>query len=125
MCIPALVLPTCSSEEETMKHSRTSALIAIAAVTASSLVACKNNKETAAMDSAAGRVDSAAVTGLKLDQVSAKLVGAPAQCKLTVKRPEEMNAALSQQLSQLGPDQRDPSLTIGAEYANRIVVKCP
>jgi putative membrane protein len=44
-----------------MKHSRTSALIAIAAVTASSLVACKNNKETAAMDSAAGRVDSAAV----------------------------------------------------------------
>jgi hypothetical protein len=61
MCIPALVLPTCSSEEETMKHSRTSALIAIAAVTASSLVACKNNKEAAAMDSAAGRVDSAAV----------------------------------------------------------------
>ena len=55
----------------------------------------------------------------------AKLVGAPVQCKLTVKRPEEMNAALSQQLSQLGPDQRDPSLTIGAEYANRIVVKCP
>jgi ABC-type uncharacterized transport system substrate-binding protein len=55
----------------------------------------------------------------------AKLVGAPAQCKLTVKRPEEMSAALSQQLSQLGPDQRDPSLTIGAEYANRIMVKCP
>src|SRR6266851_3169018 len=46
----------------------------------------------------------------------AKLVGAPAQCKLTVRRPEEMNAALSQQLSQLGPDQRDPSLTIGDEY---------
>ena len=55
----------------------------------------------------------------------AKLVGAPTQCKLTVRRPEEMNAALSQQLSQLGPDQRDPSLTIGAEYANKIVVKCP
>jgi ABC-type uncharacterized transport system substrate-binding protein len=55
----------------------------------------------------------------------AKLVGAPAQCKLTIKRPEEMSAALSQQLSQLGPDQRDPSLTIGAEYANRIMVKCP
>src|SRR5215813_4522683 len=52
----------------------------------------------------------------------AKLVGAPAQCKLTVKRPEEMSAALSQQLSQLGPDQRDPSLTISAEYANRIMV---
>jgi ABC-type uncharacterized transport system substrate-binding protein len=59
------------------------------------------------------------------DKDPAKLTGAPAQCKLTVKRPEEMNAALSQQLSQLGPDQRDPSLTIGAEYANKIVVKCP
>jgi ABC-type uncharacterized transport system substrate-binding protein len=55
----------------------------------------------------------------------AKLVGAPAQCKLAVARPEEMNAALAQQLSQLGPDQRDPSLTIGAQYANKLVVKCP
>ena len=55
----------------------------------------------------------------------AKLVGAPAQCKVTVRRPEEMNAALSQQLSQLGADQRDPTLTIGSEYANKIVVKCP
>src|SRR5215831_3902140 len=34
----------------------------------------------------------------------AKLVGAPAQCKLTIKRPEEMSAALSQLLSQLGRD---------------------
>jgi putative membrane protein len=40
-----------------MKHSRTSALIAIAVVTASSLVACKKN-DYAASDSAAGRVDS-------------------------------------------------------------------
>jgi len=55
----------------------------------------------------------------------AKLVGAPGQCKLTVARPEEMNAALAQQLSQLGPDQRDTSLTIGAQYANKLVVKCP
>ena len=55
----------------------------------------------------------------------AKLVGAPAQCKLTVGRPEDMTPALSQQLSQLGPDQRDPNLTIGAEYANKLLVKCP
>lgn len=55
----------------------------------------------------------------------AKLVGAPAQCKLTVGKPQEMNAALAQQLSQLGPDQRDPTLTIGAEYANKLSVKCP
>jgi ABC-type uncharacterized transport system substrate-binding protein len=55
----------------------------------------------------------------------AKLAGAPAKCKLTVGRPAEMGSALSQRLSQLGPNQRDPTLTIGAEYANKIAVKCP
>ena len=55
----------------------------------------------------------------------AKLVGAPAQCKLTVGKPQEMGAAMSQQLSQLGPDQKNTSLTIGAEFANKISVKCP
>jgi ABC-type uncharacterized transport system substrate-binding protein len=54
-----------------------------------------------------------------------KLVGAPAQCKLSVLSPEQMNAELSGRLSQLGADQRDPTLTIGSEYANKIVVKCP
>jgi ABC-type uncharacterized transport system substrate-binding protein len=53
-----------------------------------------------------------------------KLAGAPAQCKLTVGKPQEMGAALAQQLSQLGPDQRDPSLLIGSEFANKIQVKC-
>ena len=55
----------------------------------------------------------------------AKLVGAPAQCKLTVGKPQEMGAAMSQQLSQLGPDQKNTSLTIGAEFANKLTVKCP
>ncbi len=55
----------------------------------------------------------------------AKLVGAPAQCKLSVLNPEQMNADLSARLSQLGANQRDPTLTIGSEYANKIVVKCP
>jgi ABC-type uncharacterized transport system substrate-binding protein len=54
-----------------------------------------------------------------------KLVGAPAQCKLAVVNPQQMDAALAQRLGQLGPDQRDPTLTIGAEFANKIVVKCP
>jgi ABC-type uncharacterized transport system substrate-binding protein len=40
----------------------------------------------------------------------AKLVGAPARCKLSVVNPEQMDAALSQQLAQLGADQRDPTL---------------
>src|SRR5215475_2067250 len=55
----------------------------------------------------------------------AKLVGAPAQCKLSVVNPQQMDAALSQQLSQVGPDQRNPGLTIGSEFANKLVVKCP
>jgi ABC-type uncharacterized transport system substrate-binding protein len=55
----------------------------------------------------------------------AKLAGAPAKCKLTVGQPQEMGAALTQRLSQLGRDQRDPTLMIGAEFANKISVKCP
>ena len=55
----------------------------------------------------------------------AKLTGAPAKCKLLVGRPQEMGVALTQRLGQLGRDQRDPSLTIGAEYANKISVRCP
>jgi len=54
-----------------------------------------------------------------------KLVGAPAHCKLSIGRPQEMSAALTQRLSQLPADQRDPSLTVGAEFANKIFVKCP
>ena len=42
-----------------------------------------------------------------------------------VGKPQDMGADLAQRLSQLGPDQRDPSLTIGAEFANKISVKCP
>jgi ABC-type uncharacterized transport system substrate-binding protein len=53
-----------------------------------------------------------------------KLVGAPAQCKLSILNPDQMNSDLSMRLSQLGADQRDPNLTIGSEYANKIVVKC-
>jgi ABC-type uncharacterized transport system substrate-binding protein len=54
-----------------------------------------------------------------------KLVGAPVQCKLSVLNPEQMDTSLSQQLAQLATGQRDPTLTIGSEYANKIVVKCP
>lgn len=54
-----------------------------------------------------------------------RLAGAPAKCKLSIGKPAEMGAALAQQLSQLGPDQRDASLTIGSEFANKIIVTCP
>jgi ABC-type uncharacterized transport system substrate-binding protein len=53
------------------------------------------------------------------------LVGAPAGCKLVVARPEEMDAALAAKLFQMAPDQKlDPSQFLGAQFANRIVVKC-
>jgi len=54
-----------------MKYRRTSAVIAIAVVTASSLVACKS-KESAATDSAAGRVDSGATAATAATMDSAK-----------------------------------------------------
>jgi ABC-type uncharacterized transport system substrate-binding protein len=54
-----------------------------------------------------------------------KLVGAPAQCKLAVVGPQQMDASLSQQLARLDASQRNLALTIGSEYANKIVVKCP
>src|SRR5262249_61951259 len=58
------------------------------------------------------------------DKDPVKLVGAPAHCKLSIGRPQEMSTALTQELSQLPDDQRDPSLPIAAEYANQIAVKC-
>ena len=54
----------------------------------------------------------------------AKLVGAPANCKLTLGKPQQMSSALAWQFSRL-PAVRNPTLTIGTEYANRLVVKCP
>jgi ABC-type uncharacterized transport system substrate-binding protein len=53
------------------------------------------------------------------------LVGAPAGCKMTVARPEEMDQATAAKLFQMSPDQKlDPSQYLGAQFANRILVKC-
>jgi hypothetical protein len=38
--------------------------------------------------------------------------------------PSRADLRLSQQLAQLGADQRDPTLTVGSQYANKVVVKC-
>jgi len=53
------------------------------------------------------------------------LAGAPEQCKLTVGKPQEMDAKLAQQLSQLPPDARNSTALIGAEYSNRLSIQCP
>ena len=55
----------------------------------------------------------------------ATLVGAPAQCQLTIGKPQEMDAKLAQQLGQLPPTMRNPTALIGAEYSNRISIRCP
>jgi ABC-type uncharacterized transport system substrate-binding protein len=56
---------------------------------------------------------------------SVALVGAPAGCKLMVARPEEMDPATAAKLFQMAPDQKlDPSQYLGAQFANRILVKC-
>jgi ABC-type uncharacterized transport system substrate-binding protein len=53
------------------------------------------------------------------------LVGAPANCKLVVARPEEMDPATAAKLFQMAPDAKlDPSEYLGAQFANRIMVKC-
>jgi ABC-type uncharacterized transport system substrate-binding protein len=53
------------------------------------------------------------------------LVGAPAGCKMVVARPEEMDPATAAKLFQMAPDQKlDPAEFLGAQFANRILVKC-
>jgi ABC-type uncharacterized transport system substrate-binding protein len=53
------------------------------------------------------------------------LVGAPAGCKMVVARPEEMDPATAAKLFQMTPDQKlDPAEFLGAQFANRILVKC-
>jgi ABC-type uncharacterized transport system substrate-binding protein len=53
------------------------------------------------------------------------LVGAPATCKMVVARPEQLDAALAQQLALLGADVKlDPSQYLGVQFANRIFVRC-
>ena len=53
------------------------------------------------------------------------LVGAPANCKMVIGRPEEMDPATAAKLFQMAPDQKlDPAEFLGEQFANRIMVKC-
>jgi ABC-type uncharacterized transport system substrate-binding protein len=56
-----------------------------------------------------------------------KLVGAPAECKISFARPGEASAAAAPK-SQPGEaffNNLDPSTNYGAQFANKIAVKCP
>ncbi len=54
-----------------------------------------------------------------------KLAGAPASCKLTIGKPQEMTKEIADRLSQIPPDQQIPANSYGAQFANKISVKCP
>jgi len=49
----------------------------------------------------------------------------PAQCKLAVGRPGEQSAAQSQRLGESFFNQLGQGSTFGAQFANKITVKCP
>jgi len=53
------------------------------------------------------------------------LSGAPAGCKLTVARPKDMTVAPGQQLSEAFFNQLSANDNWGAQFANKINVKCP
>lgn len=55
----------------------------------------------------------------------AKLVDAPAGCKLDVALPREMTFAEGKALSQIPADQPNVAMAIGAEFANKLLVHCP
>ena len=53
------------------------------------------------------------------------LVGAPAACKLSVARPKELSVPPGQQLGEAFFNQLNASENWGAQFANKIAVKCP
>jgi ABC-type uncharacterized transport system substrate-binding protein len=53
------------------------------------------------------------------------LVGAPAACKLSVARPQEMTVPPGQQLGESFFSQLSATDNWGAQFANKILVKCP
>jgi ABC-type uncharacterized transport system substrate-binding protein len=55
----------------------------------------------------------------------AALAGAPVGCQLTVGRPQEMSKELAQRLAQIPADQQIPANSFGAQFSNKIAVKCP
>jgi ABC-type uncharacterized transport system substrate-binding protein len=55
----------------------------------------------------------------------AALAGAPVGCQLTVGRPQEMSQELAPRLAQIPADQQIPANSFGAQFSNKIAVKCP
>jgi ABC-type uncharacterized transport system substrate-binding protein len=56
---------------------------------------------------------------------AAALAGAPAACKLSLAKPQEMSKAVAEMLARIPPGQQIPENSYGAQFANKISVKCP
>jgi Protein of unknown function (DUF1007) len=52
-------------------------------------------------------------------------VGAPAACKLSIARPKELTVPPGQQLGEAFFNTLNSSQNWGAQFANKILVKCP
>ena len=50
---------------------------------------------------------------------------APAACKLSVGKPQEMTAAVARRLAEIPAGETIPSNSYGSQFANKISVKCP
>ena len=53
------------------------------------------------------------------------LAQAPAACKLAIGKPQEMSAAVARRLAQIPAGDTIPPNSYGAQFANKISVKCP
>ena len=53
------------------------------------------------------------------------LKGAPAACKASVGKQQEMGKELIDRLSKIAPNEQIPENSFGSQFANKIVVKCP
>ena len=53
------------------------------------------------------------------------LDGAPTGCEFSVGKPQEMTKEMAQKLAEIPPGGQIPSESFGAQYANKLSVKCP
>ena len=59
------------------------------------------------------------------EQDPVKLVGAPVACKASVSKPGEMTNELAQLLAQIPAGQQIPANSYGAQFANKVTIRCP
>jgi len=55
----------------------------------------------------------------------AGLIGAPQGCEFSVGKPQEMTKEMAQRLAEIPPGGQIPENSFGAQFANKLQVKCP